>query len=199
MIDYIKGMVTGAGEGTVTVEDRSGVGYLLNVSSNTASDLSSANDESIVYTHLAVRENDVSLYGFSTVLERKLFYMLLTVPKIVPKIALNILGAFSPNALISTVLQRDVKTLTVANGVGKKAAEQIVVTLHDKFEKLGDEESTVEVSSGEAGGTLYDDAVLALTSLGFDMQTATATVRSVADDTMSLEDIIASSLRALNR
>ena len=105
----------------------------------------------------------------------------------------------SSNALISTVLQRDVKTLTVANGVGKKAAEQIVVTLHDKFEKLGDEESTVEVSSGEAGGTLYDDAVLALTSLGFDMQTATATVRSVADDTMSLEDIIASSLRALNR
>ena len=100
MIDYIKGMVTGAGEGTVTVEDRSGVGYLLNVSSNTASDLSSANDESIVYTHLAVRENDVSLYGFSTVLERKLFYMLLTVPKIGPKIALNILGTFSPNALI---------------------------------------------------------------------------------------------------
>ena len=199
MIDYIRGTIENAEEGSITIEDRSGVGYLLNVSENTLADLMSETEETRVYTYMAVRENDVSLYGFSTVLERKLFFLLLTVPKIGPRIALNVLGAFTPQALVSAILQRDVKLLTIANGVGKKAAEQIVVTLHDKVEKLGEKENMIDAVSDTADETDSDDAALALISLGFDSQTAMRTVRKVARENMALEDIISAALRELNR
>ena len=152
-----------------------------------------------VYSYMAIRENDVSLYGFATKLERELFLMLITVPKIGPRIALNVLSAFSPEALVSAVVSEDVKMLTIANGIGKKAASTIVVTLHDKMEKIADSSGMQTEQPSSASSAMTDEAVMALVTLGFDNATAMNAVRKVDSEGLALEDIIAQALRSLDR
>lgn len=199
MIDYIKGVIEDSGEGTLTVENSAGMGYLLNVSENTLMELAGERGEVKVYSYMAIRENDVSLYGFATKLERELFLMLITVPKIGPRIALNVLSAFSPEALVSAVVSEDVKMLTIANGIGKKAASTIVVTLHDKMEKIADSSGMQTEQPSSASSAMTDEAVMALVTLGFDNATAMKAVRKVDSEGLALEDIIAQALRSLDR
>ena len=104
MFDYIKGDITDIRDGYLTIENKSGIGFLLNVSENTITDLINDRNDVLVYTYMAVRENDMSLFGFSTSFEREIFFKLLSVPKIGPKIALSILSALSPNMIINAIV-----------------------------------------------------------------------------------------------
>ncbi|EDS72664.1 Holliday junction branch migration protein RuvA [Anaerofustis stercorihominis] len=198
MFDYIKGDVTDIREGYLTIENKSGVGFLLNVSENTATDLINDREDVKVYTYMAVRENDVSLFGFSTLFEREIFFKLLTVPKIGPKIALSILSALSPNMIVAAIMNKDYKSLCTANGVGKKAAEQIVVTLQDKFGDLPEIEE-ITVNDMNINNDLKDEAILGLTSLGFDRAYAAKIVREISvDDDLTIEDILSLALQKVN-
>ena len=147
---------------------------------------------------MAVRENDVSLFGFSTLFEREIFFKLLTVPKIGPKIALSILSALSPNMIVAAIMNKDYKSLCTANGVGKKAAEQIVVTLQDKFGDLPEIEE-ITVNDMNINNDLKDEAILGLTSLGFDRAYAAKIVREISvDDDLTIEDILSLALQKVN-
>ena len=193
MFDYIKGDVTDIREGYLTIENKSGVGFLLNVSENTATDLINDREDVKVYTYMAVRENDVSLFGFSTLFEREIFFKLLTVPKIGPKIALSILSM-----IVAAIMNKDYKSLCTANGVGKKAAEQIVVTLQDKFGDLPEIEE-ITVNDMNINNDLKDEAILGLTSLGFDRAYAAKIVREISvDDDLTIEDILSLALQKVN-
>ena len=198
MFDYIKGDVADIREGYLTIENKSGVGFLLNVSENTTTDLINDREDVKVYTYMAVRENDVSLFGFSTLFEREIFFKLLTVPKIGPKIALSLLSALSPNMIVAAIMNKDYKSLCTANGVGKKAAEQIVVTLQDKFGDLPEIEE-ITMSDMNINSDLKDEAILGLTSLGFDRAYAAKIVREISvDDDLTIEDILSLALQKVN-
>lgn len=198
MFDYIKGDVADIREGYLTIENKSGVGFLLNVSENTTTDLINDREDVKVYTYMAVRENDVSLFGFSTLFEREIFFKLLTVPKIGPKIALSLLSALSPNMIVAAIMNKDYKSLCTANGVGKKAAEQIVVTLQDKFGDLPEIEE-IAISDMNVSSDLKDEAILGLTSLGFDRAYAAKIVREISvDDDLTIEDILSLALQKVN-
>ena len=199
MFDYIKGNVTNITDGYLTIENKSGIGFLLNVSQNTITDLANDKDEVQIFTYMAVRENDISLFGFSTSFEREVFFKLLTVPKIGPKIALSVLSALSPNMIISAVINKDYKALCAANGVGKKAAEQIVVTLQDKFSDLPEMDEISFEDSIDINGDLKAEAVLALTSLGFDRAYANKIISGIStNDDLTIEDIITIALQRVN-
>ena len=133
MYSYIKGTVEEINLDYVVI-DNNNIGYKINVSSNTIKDLHLGSMAKI-YTKLIVREDDMSLCGFATKEEMKMFELLTSVSKIGPKVGLSILSFASPGQLGAYILSEDVSKLSKAPGVGKKTAERIVLELKDKVDK----------------------------------------------------------------
>src|SRR5206468_5304517 len=150
-------------------------------------------------THLAVREESHTLYGFMTAPERELFRMLInTVSGIGPKIALNILSGMNPTAFRGAVANSDVKSLSQISGVGKKTAERIVVELRDKIGTAGAWEATSAQRALSPADQKINDAVLALLALGFKQVDAHNTVRqaqSALGAQATVEDLVRAALR----
>ena len=135
MIHYIKGHITEIGQGLVIIENN-GIGYEVNVPLGDKAFL--AGDEEVtIYTTMQVKEDDISLYGFSDRTALTMFGLLVTVSGVGGKGAMAILSALSPAELQKAVISGNSKAITVANGIGKKIADRIVLELKDKMEKLG--------------------------------------------------------------
>lgn len=163
---------------TQVVVDVHGVGYEALIPLSSYDKLPAPGSEVKLLTHLAVREDAHTLYGFLTAAERDLFRLLIhTVSGIGPKIALNVLSGVSVTAFRAAVAAGDVKALSQLSGVGKKTAERIVVELRDK---LG---AVTAPGSGGAGAPItpgdqkVNDAVLALLALGYKQPDAHAAVQ----------------------
>lgn len=155
------------------VIDVCGVGYEASVSLSTYSLLPDLNEATILYTHMAVREDGVFLYGFATIDEKKLFQLLTTVSGIGPKLAIKILSGMGLEELKSAIGSSDYTALASVSGVGKKTAERIVVELKDKFD--GD------VFTGVAGG-VGQDVVSALMNLGYKLPDCRKALEGAAID-----------------
>ena len=125
MYSYIKGTVEEIYLDRIVLENN-GIGYEINVSSFTAQSVQKGKDAKI-FTKLIVREDDMSLCGFATKEEMKMFELLTSVSKIGPKVGLSILSFASPGQLGAYILSEDVAKLSKAPGVGKKTAERIVL------------------------------------------------------------------------
>ena len=134
MIHYIKGTITEKEQGYVVVEN-SGVGFLVYVPLGDAAYLDSDGPVTL-YTSMQVKEDDISLYGFSDRSALKIFEMLLTVSGVGAKAAMSILSALTPAELKKAVIAGDIKAISSANGIGKKTAERVVLELRDKIAKL---------------------------------------------------------------
>ena len=134
MIHYIKGTITEKEQGCVVVEN-SGVGFLVYVPLGDAAYLESDGPVTL-YTSMQVKEDDISLYGFSDRTALRIFEMLITVSGVGAKAAMSILSALTPAELRKAVIAGDVKAISSANGVGKKTAERVVLELRDKFVKM---------------------------------------------------------------
>src|SRR5512140_3308878 len=133
MISFLKGKLVEALP-TQVVLDVNGVGYEALIPLSSYDKLPQPGQEVKLLTHLAVREDAHTLYGFMTAAERELFRLLInTVSGIGPKIALNILSGIAVTAFRGAVANGDVKALSQISGVGKKTAERIVVELKDKI------------------------------------------------------------------
>ena len=134
MIHYIKGTITEKEQGYVVVEN-SGVGFLVYVPLGDAAYLE--NDGPVtLYTSMQVKEDDISLYGFSDRTALTIFEMLITVSGVGAKAAMSILSALTPAELRKAIIAGDIKSISSANGVGKKTAERVVLELRDKFVKM---------------------------------------------------------------
>lgn len=122
-------------DGSIAVIDCGGVGYKLTVSQNTLNVLDRAGKGSKVklYTHMAVREDDVELFGFYSTEELDAFRLLIGVSGIGPKVAMSVLSAFTPDGLARAVYTEDTKAIAKANGIGAKGAARIVLELKGKF------------------------------------------------------------------
>ena len=199
MIGFVKGTLAEKGAGYVIIE-AGGIGYEIFVLANSAAYLSSEGDEVKVYTMMSVREDDVSLYGFSRRGELDAFKKLISVNGVGAKAGISILSAFTLEQLQEAIAFEDAKALTKANGVGKKIAERIVLELKDKF--AASVESGMEsamISDGEqpAAGGGRAEAVAALISLGIPEESVTSALAHIKDNDLSAEDYIKAALKNL--
>ncbi len=114
------------------VIDCGGVGYKLAVSGETLRHVPAVGRELLLHTHLVVRDDALALYGFATEEERELFLMLLSVQSVGPKVALAMLSAGPPRALLAALAAGDAARLQAVPGIGKRTAERIIVELREK-------------------------------------------------------------------
>lgn len=205
MFYYIKGKLVHL-EPTFAVVDVGGVGYKLTVSGTTyeAMPPRSVTDppQVTLYTHLAVREDDIELYGFATQAELSSFRMLLTVSGVGPKAALAVLSLLSPEKFALAVCTDDRKTISRANGVGPKTAARIILELKDKMLKenggaIPDGGAVSSVPAAPAGRGKLSEAVDALIVLGYSRPEALTALKTVDTDRLELEAIIRAALKNL--
>ena len=156
-----------------------GVAYELAVPLGTFEAIPRVGEICTLHTHLVVREDGWQLYGFSVVAEKRVFRRLLAATGVGPALALGMLSTLSWDRLVRAIRERDVATLMSVPRVGRKKAEQLILDLADK---LGDLSATHDVALN-AGGAVADDAIRALTSLGYSAIDAEKAVRAALDST----------------
>lgn len=191
----------------VAVIDCGGVGYKLTISTTTyqAIPARSGGEEPTVklYTHLAVREDDVELFGFATQTELATFKLLITVSGVGPKAAISILSAMTPEKFAIAVCTEDKKAIAVANGIGPKTAARVILELKDKLMKETDGDFG-KVASGALPGnrpaarSAVSEAIDALVVLGYSRSEAMAALKDL-DTTMELQEMIRLALKKLMR
>lgn len=190
MIRTLTGTITEIGVGWViiTVHD---VGYL--VGSPTATTQFIENKTTTLHTHLAVRETALDLYGFTTRNELEVFSALLSVPKIGPKSALQVLNQASPALLVEAISQKDPSRLQKLTGIGKKTCENIVQFLHGKIDHLPEATETIASPLDQ----IQTDAIDALISLGYDMTTAREQVISIVTEDSTVNSLVTQALKRI--
>ncbi|HLY29949.1 MAG TPA: Holliday junction branch migration protein RuvA [Ktedonobacterales bacterium] len=157
-------------------------------------------DEVTLHTHFLVREDALTLYGFTTPEDRDTFEQVISVGGVGPRIGLALLSGMSSAALRDAVIHEDVTRLTLAPGVGRKLAARIVLELKPRFEKGPLPELVGVGGATVASGDTRAQVVEALVGLGYPPAQASAAVRTLPDDaTGSLEDLIFRALRSLAR
>ena len=154
-------------EPSFAVIECAGVGYKCYTTMNTQRSLPAIGKEAVLYTHMNVREDAVDLFGFSSLAELNCFKLLTSVSGVGPKVGLAILSVLSPEQVAVAVAAGDFKTLTMAQGVGNKLAQRVILELKDKLKALGGgEEVTAAAGVVNAAGNAAE-AMNALTVLGY--------------------------------
>jgi holliday junction DNA helicase RuvA len=163
---------------TQAIVEVQGIGYEVLIPLSSYDKLPAPGQEVKLLTHLVVREDAHTLYGFMSAAERELFRLLVnTVSGIGPKIALNILSGISVTGFRGAVANGDVKALSQISGVGKKTAERIIVELKDKIGAVGAWEALSAQRGLSPADQKVNDAALALVALGFKQVEAHDNVR----------------------
>lgn len=158
-------------------------------------------EEITLFTHLYVKEDEMSLYGFETREELKIFKMLIGVSGIGPKSALSILSYLTPEKLAFAIVSKDIKSISRANGIGKKGAERICIDLKDKMESMIGREAPDGTASEHAVSFISpekEDAILALTELGFSHSAAYQAVSGLPDG-LDSSSLLNKALRMIGR
>jgi len=176
----------------------SGIGFKIVCTTNTINTIK-LKQKILLHTYLHVREDALDLYGFYSTLEREVFLLLIGISGIGPKLAITILGGILPDELKDKIISGDVGSLTSIPGVGAKTAKRIIVELKDKFTKI--EEGSLGFSD-KLNSKLYDDALNALSSLGYSPQQSKQVLDRIAngkdDNKHNIESIIKAALKRLN-
>ena len=201
MIRTLNGRITMTFEGGIVVEVH-GVGFEVHVPATSAF-YNKIGETAEVFTALAVREDDLTLYGFETPAELRLFRLLLTVSGIGPKAALSILSAVSVQEAIPAILREDDGVFAKASGVGKKSAQRITLELKDKIESIPElaayayqtSEKAPAEASNAADPAIIEKAVSALISLGLSKSDAAEAAKEEYRDGITAEDLILAALR----
>ena len=149
---------------------------------------------------MSVREDAMDLFGFSTTAELDAFKLLITVSGVGPKAGIAILSELSPDKLAIAIASSDVKSITRANGVGKKTAERVVLELKDKMAGVGGENisSAVQSAMSAVEESAASEAVAALVALGFSQSDAAVAVGQM-DKSLSADEMIRIGLKQLSR
>ncbi|MBQ7376554.1 MAG: Holliday junction branch migration protein RuvA [Clostridia bacterium] len=209
MFYYINGKLAHL-DPTFAVLDVGGVGYKLTISGSTHSamppHLSVSEAPAVkLYTYLAVREDDIELFGFASEEELSSFKMLISVSGVGPKAALSILTQITPQKLAIAICTDDKKAIAKANGIGPKTAARIILELKDKLQKEAIAEADLSSSADDelvaaiGGSSKKRDAEDALAVLGYSRSEASAALRSIDIDNLELDEIIRLALKKLMR
>jgi len=193
MITHIEGRLVEKSPTDVII-DCNGVGYFINISLYTFSNLPESENVKL-YTHLLVREDSHTLYGFFSVVEREIFRLLISVSGVGANIARTMLSSLSPEQVMNAIAHNDITTIQSVKGIGSKTSQRVVLDLRDKILKVYSMDEDSVVSSN----TNKNEALSALDTLGF----ARKQVEKVCDDIIkhdpeaSVETIIKQALKKL--
>lgn len=198
MIGYIRGKIAGVFEDFCFIE-AGGIGYRVYISDRDRQELHMG-EEAKLLTHLAVREDAFTLYGFLSQEAYALFLLLISVSKIGPKVAMGILSSARPEQFSMAVRNKDIAALTKLPGIGKKTAERLVLELKDKVGAFGGEEMSGmgTVSLGEEEG-IAAEAIAALHSLGYEPEEVRGVVLRLAETARTPQALIGAALRELGK
>jgi Holliday junction DNA helicase RuvA len=182
MIASLRGTLSFTSKDFVVL-DVGGVGFQVFVPPAMVGSLGSPGEETVLFTHLQVRENELTLYGFRSEEELVTFRLVQTVPGIGPRVALSLLSALSPERLRVAIAQEDMAVLSRVPGIGPKTARKLVFDLKDK---VG---ATAEVTGGGMAAIQADaDLVAALTSLGYSIAEAQEAIHSLPREPLPFEE-----------
>ena len=190
MITHIKGKLT---EKTPThaIIECNGVGYLMHISLNTFSKIPDAENVQL-YTHLSIREDAHTLFGFFDKLEREIFKLLISVSGVGP--SRTMLSSMTPAQIQQAIATEDIPTIQSVKGIGAKTAQRVIIDLKDKILKTYaiDEESV-----GTSYNTIKDEALSALEVLGYSKRQVDKLVQKIIQEspTITLEDLIKKALK----
>lgn len=181
MIAFLSGRVV-LKSATIAHIDVGGVGYELHMTTRSLASLPATGDTVTVHTHLHVRDDGISLFGFESTEEKTAFEQLLTVSGVGPKVALATLSAIAPSDLAQAVASEDVALIAGVPGIGKKTAQRIIVDLAGKLE-VGLDRSA---STWNAPGAGLAEAREALLSMGFSAAEVSAALKGGSGDAQKL-------------
>ena len=177
--------------------DVNGVGYEVQAPLRMFPILPDVGGHANMYTHLQVREDSHSIYGFETHQERDVFRLLISINGVGARIALAILSELGIEELISSVHLDNSKVLVKVPGIGEKTAKRLLVQMREKFEKLPFSDIDVPQDMVEQGN-ITSDAIEALISLGYSRKEASGAVTSVKDGAESVDQIVRLALQSMN-
>lgn len=195
MYEYISGKVAELAP-TYAVVEAAGVGYYINISLQTFSAVEHA-DNVRLYVHFAVREDAQTLYGFATKEERELFRSLISVSGVGGNTARTILSTYSPSELRNIIATENAVLLKNVKGLGLKTAQKIIVELSGKIALMG-AASAVDTAPVADGG-IYDEAMAALTMLGFQRAASDKALKDILKESPSIavEEAVRQALRRM--
>lgn len=188
MIGYIEGHILSVTDKYILIS-AGGIGYKVFTASDTLTKYNTAT-ECALFTHLAVREDALDLFGFETESELGLFELLLNVSGIGPRSALGILSIATVDILERAIITGDTNYLTKVSGIGRKTAEKIVLELRDKMSARSNGENGIDLRGAS-------DAVEALKSLGYSQNEARDALKQIPDDIVETNTRIKEALRIL--
>ena len=196
MFYYLNGTITLL-DANLAVVDCGGVGYACHTTNYTLARLQLGKPAKL-FTYCNIKEDAFDIFGFSTREELNCFERLLGVTGVGPKAALAILSVVSPEQLTLAVMTQDDKTITMAQGVGKKLAQRIILELKDKLGASQLELNTAEFAGAGvlARGSKAAEATAALVGLGYSQTEAAAALKGIDIENLSIEDVIRRALRA---
>lgn len=196
MLSYIIGEIKHINEESFIIENNN-MGYLINSSFYTISKLE-INSEYKIYTKMNVREDDISLYGFSSIEELEMFELLTSVSTIGPKNAISVLSSISVDKIKLAIVNNDINSLIKAKGVGKKTASRIVLELVDKVKKMhinkNAKEDILDTNTPNSEIAVAREALL---NLGYQRNSIDKVLAQLKYTDLSLEEIIKESLKKM--
>lgn len=190
MIGQLKGQIISKNPPEVLLEV-GGIGYELLCPMSTFYQLDNSSEDTLLYTHLSIKEDSHTLFGFISKDEKSMFRELIRVNGVGPKVALAILSNLSVSSLVGCIIREDADLLAKTPGIGKKTALKLIVELQDRLDKV----ELVDASTSTMGHkTSYNpnakQALAALQSLGFKTKEANKMVSAIDDQTLSTEQLI---------
>ena len=193
MITYIKGKLSEKSPINVVIETN-GIGYWVNISLTTFSQI--PDQESIkLYTHLQIKEDSHSLYGFYTKKEREIFRLLISVSGVGTSTARTMLSSLNPEQIIEAISSNNVSIVQSVKGIGSKTAQRLIIELRDKVLKIYD----IDEAFVNSNNTVREEALSALEVLGINKRNAEVSVDKIIKDNpdISVEEIIKETLKRI--
>lgn len=198
MFAYIKGSLEQKTNNYVVI-DVGGIGYRIFMPTKSIEELGELGNIVKVYTHYHVREDNISLYGFNSNEQLRMFELLISVSGIGAKSAITVLSEISPSSFALAVIANDISVLTKISGIGKKTAERIILELKDKLKTENAIDKTEEIKVAIVDNGKIDEAISALQVLGYTKKEIEKVFEKMDIKNLGLEQIIKEALKYLSR
>ena len=174
-----------------------GVGYEVHIPLSTSFQLPNNGESTFILTHLVIRDDQHTLYGFASEEERKLFRALIKISGVGAKMALTILSGINVNGFVRSVINEDVDTLVHLPGIGKKTAERLIVEMKDKIQDVSDNSELTGYAASDNNMLL--EARNALVNLGYKSSEAKKILDKIDTTGREVEELLRQALKSLNK
>lgn len=197
MIRHITGKYLFYEKGSIVVETQGGIGFRIHVADTSPVLNAREGDVVQLYTYMQVKDDGMSLFGFNDRDALTLFEQLLTVNGVGPKAGLAIMSIGTVNQIKAFIMHKDAKSIAKAQGVGKKTAERVILELADKVSAVPIQDAEIATESAVLFSDERNNAVVALTTLGYSKAEAEDAIGHVPEDDLTIEEYIKKSLKFL--